>query len=245
MKESLLRVISAVSASEGDYGSVNQNTDGAGVSVGIWQWPQSTGGLGLLLAKYHQKNPGQFKAIFGKHSQALLDATARRSMAPVAGYNLWDDEWAILFRRAGKEVDFMNVQDELAMQSEHLRYAVQAARTIGVVSERALACILDVAVTSGPQFALRIAQQLNRQYAGQEMRSGTLLQEYISLSTRHFRRTTPPTKATSKPRLRWVQIKNKEWHLYSGGVNLYRAMNHRRQKILRLSLSDEAIAWVA
>lgn len=238
MKTSIRRAISAVSSSEGSYDSVNRNTDGAGLSVGIWQWPQATGGLGMLLAAYYQANPALFLQIFGPHAHDLLAATKARSLKPVAGALLWDEPWLSRFILAGRTPQFQQQQDILALNSPHLQYALKAARQLGRLSERSLAVTLDTSVTQGPEFSLIVAKRVADSFAGMTVSLQQILQAYLDEGTKHFRRTSPPESPTTKKRLHWRQL-GSEWHLYSGAVNLWRKMRTRRSKLIQdLSLSE-------
>ena len=59
-KRNVLLYVMGHESGSGDsaYLALNRNTDGAGLSVGIIQWAQRPGGLGVLLASLHRAGGG-------------------------------------------------------------------------------------------------------------------------------------------------------------------------------------------
>jgi len=241
MNPLIQNLIARVMQHEGTYDSVNRNTDGAGASVGIFQWPQRTGGLGQLLAEYHRADPRLFVQIFGPASGELLKATHARSMGPVAGALLWHEPWVSRFQAAGRQAAFRAVQDRLATQGTFMKAAFQAAQTLGLPNERTLCVTLDAAVSQGPEFAVNVARAVARGKEGSVWSQKALLDEYLRVSVAHFRRTEPPARPPKSKHLRWEPVAP-EWHIFAGRVNLFRNIMRRRGAYLTDdTLSDQAL----
>ena len=126
------RVIARVSKHEGTFDSLNLNRDGAGLSVGILQWSQRPGQLGVLLTAMAQADSERFVATFGRWSRELLVATRAASMEAVGGAVLWSEPWVSRFRAAGRDPVWQQVQVALARGGEHMRGAVEAWKVLGV-----------------------------------------------------------------------------------------------------------------
>jgi hypothetical protein len=73
------RVITVVSSCEGCFTSVNWNDNGAGISVGKAQWNQKKGEMPNLYARWAEKDPERFKAVFGNHAVKMRDEDWLRS----------------------------------------------------------------------------------------------------------------------------------------------------------------------
>jgi hypothetical protein len=231
-----------VMAHEGGYDSVNRNTDGAGASIGIFQWPQRTGGLALVLREYHRANPELFVQIFGPHWRELLNAAQAKSMGPVAGKLLWEEPWVSRFQQAGRQPAFQAVQDRLAMEGVFMRAAFSAAEILGFITERSLAVTLDTAVSQGPEFAEKVAWRVRKLFAGRTVPMSEILAAYLASAVAHFRRTSPPTAPPKSKHQTWRKIGN-EWHIYAGQVNLYRnIMNRRGKMVVDPGLSDVSLS---
>lgn len=233
------RLVNIVMAHEGNYDSVNRNTDGAGASIGIFQWPQRTGGILAVLHGYYEANPPLFVQIFGPSGKSLLHMPVG-SMAPIDGAYLWQEPWVSRFVLAGRQPVFQAVQDRLTAEGEYIKAAFSAANLLGFVTERSLAVMLDAAVSQGPQFAVNVARDVRRLLGGQTLPMRQVLEEYLRRSSAHFHSFTQPPPSR-KPHMSWKQINN-EWHKYAGQVNLYRNIQKRRGGLIQsAALSDAAI----
>ena len=241
----IARVIARVTHHEGGYDSLNRNTDGAGLSFGILQWAQKPGSLGTLLNAMAQSDPAAFTRIFGPSWQQLLTTTTAGSLAPVAGEVLWKRPWTTRFKEAGRYEVFRAVQRRTAQQGIHFRGAVDAARILGIATERSMALFFDTAVQQGPGAATKVARQAlaYRQRAGQTAVSYIdVLTAYAQLSADRCRSATAPSKPPSSSHLRWVQVGN-EWHLFANKIDLHQNIWKRRIAIVRdSSLSDEPVS---
>ncbi|MFM7203304.1 MAG: chitosanase [Myxococcota bacterium] len=229
--EIVKKLVTSVKEHEGDFDAINPNTDGAGLSVGIFQWPQSQGGLYEVLSAYHRADPVQFAAIFGPRGQALLAHTRTKSLGPLDGALLWEEPWRSRFAQAGRHPAFQAAQLDLAERGPFIRMAARIARELGVLTERALAVALDVAVTQGSERALSYVRITRAELAGVTLSAQALLQAYITTSIRHMRREEPPSPPKKK-HLSWRQKASKEWHLYAGSINLYAVTSRRRSKLM-------------
>ena len=229
------RVITRVSKHEGKHDSLNLNLDGAGLSFGIIQWAQIVGNLGKLLTAMQQADPAAFAVTFGPHWQQLLAVTnaASRSarLAPVGGVVLWREPWVSRFRQAGNTSVFIKVQNQVAAQGHHWLGAVQAARILGIATERSLALLYDTSVQQGPDFAQRHAQRIRDTYAGRPSTQIEILTAYASTAPAHFRRTSPPTKPYPASHIEWRKTGD-EWHAWAGVFDLYTGIIRRRMGIV-------------
>jgi len=233
------RLVGLVMAHEGDYDSVNRNTDGAGASIGIFQWPQRTGGLGQVLRQYHRANPALFVQIFGPSSKELLQKTAAASMEPVDGAQLWQEPWVSRFARAGRQPVFQAVQDRMASDGPFIKAAFTGATALGFVTERSLAVVLDAAVSQGPEFAMGVAREVRQALAGQTLPMNEALEEYLRRSVDHFHSRAKPSPPRS-PHLSWRKV-GSEWHKYAGQVNLYLNVTRRRKGFIENELLADVV----
>ena len=236
------RIVNRTSRHEGTYDSLNLNTDQAGLSFGRLQWSQRTGALGKLLREMHLADPDRFEGIFGPSWSRLLEVTGRGSLEPIDGAVLWSEPWIARFKAAGQVPAFQQVQDRLAAGGEYMHGAIQAARTLGVTSERALSITYDTSVQQGPGAAQSIALTVRRQLEGKTVSTRQLLTQYIQQAAAPFRANQNPGLHKRHPRLTWRQIGN-EWHVFAGTVDLYLNIITRRTRLLNAGdLSDTTLS---
>jgi hypothetical protein len=211
------------------------------------QWAQRTGDLGKLLAAMRAADPERFAAIFGPASAELLAVTARGDLGPVAGAVLWKEPWVGRFVAAGRDDVFRAVQRRMAKDGAHFQAAMEAARTLGVATERSITLFFDTAVQQGAGAARTVAEQVRAALTG----GGTvtvgyadLLVAYAERAAGRARRATTPTKQPMAPGLVWKQVGG-EWHLFAGGIDLYEDVRRRRMGIVRdAGLGDESVDGV-
>lgn len=242
----LTRVIARVSSHEGGYDALNLNTDGAGLSVGILQWAQAPGGLGILLQAQYKADPARFAVVYGPAWRELLVKTAEAgSLAPVNGAVLWKEPWVSIFRAAGNDPVFQRVQDQVATTGDHMKGALQVAQMLGVKTERSMALFYDTAVQQGPGGAKAVANKTLSKLSAAEPREvpvSLLLKTYAETAAGQFRRFTAPEPSAPGARLQWKEAGPGEWHRWSGQVNLYKDVLRRRTGIVSdPTLSDEPI----
>ena len=138
-----------------------------GLAFGIAEFAQDSGTLGQLLTLMHKRDPDTFASIFGPASDALLAVTTAPGpsgehveggrgprVQPVDGFDLWDTPWTTRFRAAGEVPAFRAAQNQLAAEL-FLAPLLPVAAGFGLVSERALAMVLDRAFVLGEQGAKR------------------------------------------------------------------------------------------
>lgn len=257
-----LRAITAVSAHEGDFGSCQQNLDGAGLSYGILQWTQKSGSLGQLLRAVEARAPNHLHTLFGCDAPELLAAAEARNLAPVAGALLWKEPWLSRFRQAATDGQMRSAQLATAARGEHMRGALDAARILGVPSEVGVAICFDRAVQQGPAAARKAAANLAKWYAADSSRRPgrprDVLAQFAWSCAAKFRRTSKPATG------RWVRVDDEyselkadgrynvhkvpatAWHLCVGPAqnpwSLYDLVVRRAGRILRdRSLSDDLV----
>ncbi|MCA9493511.1 MAG: hypothetical protein KC621_26450, partial [Myxococcales bacterium] len=175
-------VIAWVSRREGAPDSLNRNLDGHGLSFGILQWTQKSGNLGVLLAAMREADPAGFASIFGPSWAKVLEVTARASLEPVDGANLWDEPWASRFAAAGPHPPFVEVQWSLAQAGDHWRGAEDVAARLGVRTERSMTLFFDRSVHQGPAGVARTADRLVAGYARDGRTSVPYLQLLVDFS---------------------------------------------------------------
>lgn len=165
-----LRVVRVIAQSEGGgrFDAVNPNNEGKrnppgpGLSFGFIQWTQESGHLGELLERMRAADPVTFDAVVGGGAAAaeLLRVTKAGSLAPVAGAVLWDPRWTSKFVALGRHPRFIDVQLQMASEGIHMEKAIEAARTLGILSERGLALAFDRAVQRGEYGTAALARRL-------------------------------------------------------------------------------------
>ena len=246
------RVIESVAGSEsrgaGGHAALNKNWDSCGLSVGLIQWAQCAGSLGILLQAQRDADPRRFEAIYGGPvcAKALLDVTQAKArparIAPVCGTVLWEEPWLKRFQLAGSDPVFKKVQDDLALSGEHFQGALGAAEimTGGWVTERMMALLYDRSVQQGPSHVKKHAAKVlaSLKPSGESVTYQTLLNTYADTVHGHFRRTLPPNSTSYNKRLEWRGVGGGEWHVFtkpterSSGVDLYARISARSQRIL-------------
>lgn len=238
MADWLEQVVRRVSAHEGSYGSLNLNQDGAGLSFGILQWSQRTGGLGELLVALCASDPIQFAETFRSAWECLIDRTQAGSLEPVAGVVLWEEPWVGRFRTAGRVPAWQAVQDRMARSGVYMRAALEAARTLQVPTQRAVTMAYDTAVQQGPGRATRYAiQAVQAHPAGTDRER---LEAFAHLCAAGFSAHHRPTRKPGRG-LDWRQVGDR-WHLFAGQIDLFQDVQRRRQAILAdPALSDDVV----
>jgi hypothetical protein len=131
------RVVRAVSGNEGNFNSLNPNDTGHGISIGILQWNQKVGRLPQLLKAWHDRDPEDFKAIFGAHGKNLLKERWVRQH-DIAG----DKPLMKEIRRALANNKFQDIQMDLAR--DFVRETIKTGYEHGFRSELGLALVSDM-----------------------------------------------------------------------------------------------------
>lgn len=145
-----------------------------GLSYGIVPFTQDSGTLGQLLTTMHQRDSAYFETVFGPHWQELLHVTnasgpgsleteSGRSarVQPVAGTDLWENDWLERFRLAGAHPPFQAAQNQLAAEL-FLEPALTLARHLGLASQRGVAMLYDRCAQMGVNQARRyVLEQLS------------------------------------------------------------------------------------
>lgn len=158
----------------GRFAAVNWNTDRAGLSFGLIQWAQRPGRLHELLVAFQRADPDRFVRIFGEGdlqlAQGLLLHTGgiNGGVDRVTGltrdsrFDLIAEPWRSRFLEAGRDPIFQRAQIADAMAA----FGVSAQRIRQtmplVVSERALAFMLDVANQFGDTGAQSVVSTVTK-----------------------------------------------------------------------------------
>lgn len=149
--------------SRGDYGAINPDDAGAGVSYGLIQFNQKRGTLPQLFKEMNRRDPVLFNKIFGSWVSTMLGPTIRT-------VNLNVGDFKNRLRIAGVEETFRQVQLDLA-RIHYFDPTDALADKYGWNTERARALMFDTAVQFGfngrngtPDFvrrAIKKAKEIN------------------------------------------------------------------------------------
>jgi hypothetical protein len=128
------------------------DTPEAGVSFGFVPFTQASGALGGVLRTMQQRDGARFQQVFGAHAQRLVQTTTAprpdARMQAVGGDELWKQAWIDRFKAAGPHPAFQSAQNEAAALV-FLHPMLGLARDLGLNSERALALLVNRAITEG------------------------------------------------------------------------------------------------
>ncbi len=130
--------------------SLNKNTDGRGLSFGILNWNQGSGGMYEPLVLFWQSAPARFGLHFGPSYRTLLEAVRSKSLAPVDGEVLWGPKWVARFLAAASDPALVALQWTSAKYGSYMKTALEQAERAGLTSERSIALLFDRAVQQGP-----------------------------------------------------------------------------------------------
>jgi hypothetical protein len=176
----------------------------AGLSYGIVPFTQDSGTLGQLLTAMHQRDSAYFETVFGPDWQELLEVTNASGpgslesedgrsarVQPVAGQDLWENEWLERFRLAAAHPPFQAAQNQLAAEL-FLEPALELARDLGMASQRGVAILYDRCAQMGTDRARDYVLEQLSPIKSEAQRSAALAsllesQEEASLSA--FQRT--------------------------------------------------------
>jgi len=222
------RVVRRIAMHEGDFDSLNRNTDGQGLSFGIIQWAQRPGKLGTILRSMQGADPEAFADIFGPSWPTLLEATRTPGVRPVDGVQLWREPWSSRFRCAGRHPAFQQAQLDQAMYGEWMRGAVEAAATLGDMSERSLTMLFDRAVQQGPDKVVATAESIARRWPGHHDKLGL----FTRLIAGNLRLDSAPSRPTTPLGNTWREVSPGEWHLFANNIDLYESVQRRIRSIL-------------
>jgi len=155
----LYKILSLVALMEGagKFGAFNRNTDRAGASFGLIQWAQRPGRLAEILQAMSTADREQFVAIFGAGDPNVADGLLAHCRKPSGGvdpktgdtftptFNLIDEPWITRFRQAATSLPFQKVQVEVAIKAFGKSFSLIRQYAPGLISERAMGFMLDVA----------------------------------------------------------------------------------------------------
>ena len=141
----------------GRFAAANWNTDRAGLSFGLIQWAQRPGRLHELLVAFQRTDQERFVRIFGAGERLLTEGLLTHTGGINGGvdrmtgvtrdknYDLIAEPWRSRFLEAGRDPVFQRAQIASALAA-FTASAQRIRQTMPlVVSERALAFMLDVA----------------------------------------------------------------------------------------------------
>jgi peptidoglycan hydrolase-like protein with peptidoglycan-binding domain len=141
----------------GRFAAVNWNSDRAGLSFGLIQWAQRPGRLHEVLAAFQRADPDRFVRILGAGDSQVAQGLVLHTGGMNGGvdrvtgltrdphYDLIAEPWRSRFLEAGRDPVFQRVQISTALAAFTTSAKnIQLSMPL-VVSERALAFMLDVA----------------------------------------------------------------------------------------------------
>ena len=155
----LHKILSLVAQMEGagKFAAVNRNTDRAGLSFGLIQWAQKPGRLCDILSAMYAADHALFIGIFGADDAAVADGLVSHCRKPFGGvdpktgetvnaaFNLIEEPWLSRFRQSALAKCFQQVQVQVALEAFSSSYSRIRGFAQGLVSERGVAFMLDVA----------------------------------------------------------------------------------------------------
>jgi hypothetical protein len=153
----IIREAAAAHSGDDGYSAVRGNPQLSsgrrfGLCYGIALFTQESGRLGSVLRLMRQREPEAFDAAFGPAAAELIAvttaATREERLAPVAGADLWAEEWMTRFKHAGEHPRFQAGQNEEAIEGQ-FRPILRIANDLGLVTDRGLAMAYDRVIVQG------------------------------------------------------------------------------------------------
>lgn len=132
------------------YVNVTGNFDGAGLSIGIFQWNIGQGTLQPMLKQFFDNNRDLAKQIFGSNYQSvvnMLAASKSTQMDWARSINNGEKlqtKWYKQFKALCETTEFQQIRR--GAMEEYTNQAYNIANKYGLKSERGLALALDIAV---------------------------------------------------------------------------------------------------
>jgi hypothetical protein len=203
------------------FAAVNLNTDGQGVSFGLFQWTQKSGHLGKLLGAMYGYAPGAFVDVFGPKWAELLQATGTAGLRRVGGHNLWEGPWPGRFRAAGQNASLRAAQTAYAASGEHARKAEKAAGRVGHdAAGPAGAVLLDVAVNQGEGALAALVRRIGDAVASLSARAAALALADHAADRYRWDGMELPSNAELAAQGRaqggvWIEVAPAEWHRFT------------------------------
>ncbi len=184
--DGLDEVVGAVAAGEGGaFDALQLNGDGEGLSFGILQWAQRPGSLQPLLQACYGADEAKFVAIFGDRAPWPALDLLEKTRGGGKKLALWEGPWPLRFWRAGRDLEFQQVQHQLARRQVAARledgYSLYPERFKpgGRIALRALVMMADVANQAGPLGLRRALSSAASRAATDEARFIRALGEYV------------------------------------------------------------------
>jgi peptidoglycan hydrolase-like protein with peptidoglycan-binding domain len=152
--------LTAIMEGLGRFGSINLNTDRAGLSFGIIQWAQRPRRLGDILGAFANADQLKFASLFGGGNEDLAAGLLMHVGKPAGGvdsrsgvttdsaYDLVSPIWAKRFQDAAFDRQYQRIQIDVAAAA--FRQSLAAMRKYASdLTERSAAFMLDVANQCG------------------------------------------------------------------------------------------------
>ena len=229
-----------------------------GLSYGIAQFNQDSGQLGRLLRYMQSRDPAKFADVFGASSEMLLDTTnalgpsslqspSGRSarVQPIDGKDLWEEPWLGRFKLAAAHAPFQAAQNQAASEL-FLEPMVDVAAWLGILSERGLAVLFDLAVRQQPGPATNFVVASLATINDQALREDAL--RFVSAngatdSVADFQRSHPALEETGEWDSRTVAAL--EGRLREAGPNSPLTLKTYGESLMALRQSAEAQPFAA
>jgi hypothetical protein len=163
----------------GRWDAINPTAGPPGIAVGPLQWTQQSTHLGRLLRRFYERDPRTFAAvILPVTPEELLAKTEAGSLEPVGGRYLWDPWWVGHITALLRHPPFVEVMRQEARTGIHMRKAIEAARTLGLLTLRGLTLTLDQAVRQGEYGVPALARRLAESWGGRQPPYNVRLQQW-------------------------------------------------------------------
>jgi peptidoglycan hydrolase-like protein with peptidoglycan-binding domain len=199
----------------GRFAAANWNTDRAGLSFGLIQWAQRPGRLHELLAALRLADPARFTRILGAGDSQLADGLVLHTGSVNGGvdrvtgqtrdakYDLVAEPWRSRFLEAGRDPVFQRVQIATALAAFSISAQNIRQNMPLVVSERALAFMLDVANQFGDTGARSVVSTVMKTLKGGASEADFLSAvggETVARIARQFGAASKEVRSTSNRR---------------------------------------------
>lgn len=173
----LAKILSVTAQMEGcgQFGALNLNTDGAGLSFGLIQWAQRPGRLADIIQGFCEAGAHDFARLFGDGNldaaQGLLAHVRKPNggVDPANGrttdphFDLIHEPWVSRFRAAAAFLPYQKVQVTTALAAFERSYARLRQYAADMRSERSVGFMLDLANQFGDGGARSIYRTARRE----------------------------------------------------------------------------------
>lgn len=151
----VFRIVGTVGERSSDYGALNRNDRGNGVSFGLIQHNQASGSLGRMLDTWRHTDPAGFAGVWGDLGDAMVASLTSPDRAERMRLRLAEEPYLSRWALAGRAPGCQAAQAYEARVSYLNRRIMEAAAAHGLAGTRAIGLIFDRSINQGPGVALQ------------------------------------------------------------------------------------------